>query len=63
LLQKLTGAQKNLNGGDVAGACDKLASYIAQVQALRNKKIVPAATADHLIAQAQAVSASLGCGG
>jgi hypothetical protein len=37
LLKKLNGAQKNLNSGDTGGACDKLASFISQVKALRGK--------------------------
>jgi hypothetical protein len=61
LLQKLNGAQKNLDAGDTAGACDKLASFISQVQALKAKKIIPASAADDLILQAEAVRDSLGC--
>jgi Glycine rich protein len=62
LLKKLTRAQKNLDNGNTAGACDKLASFISQVKALRNKKIIPASAADDLIAQAEAVRASVPCG-
>jgi hypothetical protein len=62
LLKKLTGAQKNLDSGNTAGACDKLASFISQVKALKGKKIIPASAADDLIAEATAVRASVGCG-
>ena len=62
LLQKLNGAQKNLNSGDTGGACDKLASFISQVKALRGKKIIPVSAADQLIADARAVRAFIGCG-
>jgi hypothetical protein len=61
LLKKLTNAQRNLDADDLAGACDKLASFIAQVGAQSGKKI-EAADADDLIAEAQAVRASIGCG-
>ena len=61
LLTKLSGAQKNLDTGDTAGACDKLASFISQVQALKGKKITPASAADDLIAEADAVQESVGC--
>jgi hypothetical protein len=61
LLQKLNGTQKNLNYGDTAGACDKLASFISQVKALRAKKIIPASAADQLIADTRAVRESIGC--
>ncbi len=61
LLQKLNGAQKNLNSGDTDGVCDRLASF-SEVKALRSKKIIPASAADQLIADARAVRASIGCG-
>jgi Glycine rich protein len=61
LVSKLTGAQKNFDNGDLAGACDKLAAFIAQVTAQRGKKI-PEADADELIEQVQAVAESWGCG-
>jgi hypothetical protein len=61
LLKKLTGAQKNLDADDTAGACDKLASFIAEVQAQSGKKI-DAEDAEDLIADAEAVRDSLGCG-
>ena len=60
LLKKLTNAQRNLDAGNTAGACDKLGAFIAQVSAQSGKKI-DAADADDLIAEAQAVRASLGC--
>ena len=61
LLKKLTTAQRNLDAGDLAGACDKLASFIDQVQAQSGKKI-DADDADDLIADAEAVRESLDCG-
>jgi hypothetical protein len=42
-------------------ACDKLASFIDQVISLRGEKIATA-DANALIAQAQAVRGSVGCG-
>jgi subtilisin-like proprotein convertase family protein len=61
LLKKLTNAQKNLDADDIAGACDKLASFIAEVSAQSGKKI-DAENADDLIADAEAVRESLDCG-
>jgi hypothetical protein len=61
LLKKLTNAQKNLDVDDIAGACDKLASFIAHVSAQSGKKI-DADDADDLIADAEAVRESLDCG-
>ena len=61
LQSKLTGAQKNLATGDIGGACSKLTSFIAQVTALRDKKIVPASAANALITDAQTVRNSLHC--
>jgi 6-phosphogluconolactonase (cycloisomerase 2 family) len=60
LLKKLNGAQKNLDNGDTAGACDKLASFIDQVSAQSGKKIDSDDAAD-LIDEAEAVRDSLGC--
>ena len=61
LLKKLNGAQNDLAAGKTTKACDKLASFIKIVSNERNKKI-PAADADALIAEAEAVRESLGCG-
>jgi len=61
LLAKLDGAEKNIASGDTAGACGKLTSFIKQVKAQSGKKI-PAAAAADLIADAEAVRESLGCG-
>ena len=61
LLQKLNGANKDRAKGNIAGACDKLASFISEVKALRTKKNIPASAADALIAEAQAARVSLGC--
>jgi hypothetical protein len=62
LPQKLNGANNDPAKGNTAGACDKLASFISQVKALPSKKIIPASAANDLIAEAEAVRASLGCG-
>jgi hypothetical protein len=58
LLKKLTNAQRSLDADDLAGACDKLASFINQVQAQSGKKI-DADDAEGLIDQAEAVRADL----
>jgi len=62
LLKKLTGAQRNLDSGDSAGACDKLASFTSQVKAQKGKKINPGSAADDLVAEAEAIQGSVGCG-
>lgn len=63
LLSKLDGAQKNLDAGDTAGACTKLASFIAAVSAQSGKKNgIATDDANDLIADAQAVRDSIGCG-
>ena len=62
LLKKLTNAQRNLDSGDSAGACDKLASFTSQVKAQKGKKITPGSAADDLVAEAEAVQESVGCG-
>jgi hypothetical protein len=46
--------------GDVPATCDKLTSFISQVQALSGKKITIAA-ADGLLADARRIMAVLGC--
>jgi hypothetical protein len=58
LLKKLTNAQRNLDADNLAGACDKLGSFIAQVGAQSGKKI-DADDADALIEEAEAVRADL----
>ncbi len=60
LLKKLTGAQKDLDANNLAGACDKLGAFITGVQAQRGKKIATA-DADALIAEAEEVRAAEGC--
>lgn len=45
---------KGLDQGDVAGAIDKLKSFINEVLALRGR-MIPADEADALIAQAEAI--------
>ena len=62
LLKKLTGAQRNLDADDLAGACDKLASFISHVGAQSGKKTATA-EAKELIHEASAVRESVGCGG
>ncbi len=60
LLRKLQEAEKNVARGDVAGACDKLASFSEQVAALAGKKITTS-DAEQLIADTAAVRDDLGC--
>jgi hypothetical protein len=60
LLSKLTGAQNNLQADDTVGACDKLASFIAAVQAQSGKKI-DADDADALIDDAEEIRDSIPC--
>ena len=55
----LTQAARSLDDGDTAGALDKLMSAQNQIAAQGGKKI-PAAAADQLIADIQAVIDSLG---
>ena len=61
LLRKLTGADRNLGADDVGGACDKLASFIDQVEA-QSGKTIDAPDAEELIDAAERVRRSLGCG-
>ncbi len=61
LLTRLDGAQRNLDAGDLAGACDKLTSFANQVSAQNGKEIGAADAAD-LIEEAAAVRESLDCG-
>ena len=58
LVKKLQNAQKDLGKGDVAGALEKLQSFVDEVTAQKGKKIDPAA-ADALLAQAQLIIAAL----
>ena len=60
LVKKLTNAQRNLDRDDLSGACDKLGAFIGQVEAQSGRKI-DADDASDLIAEAEAVRASLGC--
>jgi NHL repeat/FIMAH domain len=60
LVSKLENAERNLDQSDTGGACDKLASFISAVGAQSGKKIT-AEDADDLIADAEAIRASLGC--
>ena len=61
LLSKLDAAGRALDAGDQDGTCDSLSAYVQHVTAQSGKKI-DAAGAAGLIADAQAVSQSLGCG-
>jgi hypothetical protein len=60
LLAKLAAAVRALDAGDQDGTCESLGAYIHQATALSGKKIDVAGAAG-LIADAQAVSQSLGC--
>jgi hypothetical protein len=62
LLAKLTGAQRDLDAENRAGACGKLGAFINQVKA-HSGKAIPAADAQAVTDQATAVSQSLGCRG
>ena len=53
-------AQTALGKGDVRATCDKLTSFVSQVQALSGKKITTPA-ADGLLADARRIKAVLGC--
>ena len=60
LVKKLENAQKSLDKGDTDGACEKLASFIDEVEAQRGKKIDDA-DADALVARVEAISEAEGC--
>jgi len=60
LVSIVQNAQASVAKGDTAGTCDKLASFISQVQAQSDKKIAKA-TADGLIVDARRITAVLGC--
>jgi hypothetical protein len=60
LISILQNANASIATGDIAGACDKLSSFIAQVKAQSGKKIATLA-ADDLIADAQRIRAVIGC--
>ena len=60
LLKPLTAAQQSFDASDMAGTCDDLAVFIAQVDKKSPRKIAQA-DADALIEEATAVGASLGC--
>jgi hypothetical protein len=61
LLAKLGGAQRRLDAGNLAAACDKLGAFANEVRAQTGKRI-DAAEAAELVSQVSAVRASLGCG-
>jgi len=60
LLSIIQNAQDSLAKGDTAGTCDKLSSFINQVQAQSGKKIAKA-TADGLLVDATRIKAVVGC--
>ena len=61
LLKRLTAAQRSFDADDLAGTCDQLASFVAQVNKNTGRKIAPADAAG-LIEEAAALGDSLGCG-
>lgn len=61
LADKAALAQGQYAGGNVAGACVTLTGYINEVKAQSGKKKITAATANDLIAKAEAVRTSIGC--
>jgi hypothetical protein len=60
LLAKLDAVEQALDDGDQAAACDGLAAFVSQTDALTGKKI-PLAPAVGLIADAQVMRETLGC--
>jgi hypothetical protein len=60
LAAKLQQILNDINGGNTAGACAKLASFINEVNAQRGKQI-SATDADALLGAAQTVRGALGC--
>jgi hypothetical protein len=60
LVSIMQSAQTAIAKGDKAAACDKLTSFISQVQAQSGKKLATK-TADGLIADAARIKAVLGC--
>ena len=61
LQQRLNQAQQELDFGDSFGACDQVAAFIRQVENASGKRI-STDDANALIAEADAVRVSLGCG-
>jgi len=60
LIVKLQNAQNSLAAGDTAGACDKLAAFVNQVNAQAGKALT-VEQANLLIAGADQIKAALGC--
>jgi hypothetical protein len=60
LVSILQNAQAAIARGDTAGACDKMTSFISQVQAQSGKKIVKK-TAEALITDGRRIKSALGC--
>ena len=61
LLAKLENAQRKVDAGQIAVACNGLGAYLNEVRAQNGKKL-PAAYAEDLIPTAMAVQDALGCG-
>jgi streptogramin lyase len=61
LLAKLDNAQRKVDGGQIAVACNGLGAYLNEVRAQRGKKL-EASYAQDLIDTAKAVQDELGCG-
>ena len=61
LLAKLENAQRKVDAGQIAVACNGLGAYLNEVRAQNGKKL-PAAYAQDLIDTAMAVQDALGCG-
>ena len=61
LLAKLENAQRKVDAGQIAVACNGLGAYLNEVRAQNGKKL-PAAYAQDLIDTARAVQDALGCG-
>lgn len=59
-LKKIQNAQKSFDNGDIAGACDKLASFVDHVTAQDGQKLTSTA-ADELRATAQVLMEAIGC--
>jgi hypothetical protein len=61
LLAKLNNAQRKVDAGQIAVACNGLGAYLNEVRAQNGKKLEPAYAQD-LIDTARAVQDALGCG-
>ena len=61
LADKAALAQTQFASGNVTGACVTLTGYINEVKAQSGKKKISTATANDLIAKAEAIRTSIGC--